>query len=371
MAATDEAIVTPDADPILDHAAEPIAPPPARRSRFFPAVVGGAVAAALGFGAAQFVPDGWPLQSTADLETRIAAQTAALSEAEAEIARLGAALVAVEARPAADPALADRVAALEAFPSPDDSRLEARMVALEQEFAAIAAMPADGSAASPAAIAAQSAAIAALQAEVAALKGSTGSAADITAAAEAAEAKLAEAEARAADLRAAAEADAAQSLARTSVRQIAVALETGGPFETALTAFDPAQVPDILAANALTGLPTVTDLQSNFPDAARAALDEALRADMGEGWSERVGSFLRSQTGARSTTPREGDDPDAVLSRAEAALAAGLVPDALALVADLPTVSQEAMANWVSSATLYLAGQEALDTLTAATGGLE
>ena len=369
MADTDTAAELADADAIPEITANaPPPPPPQRRSGVVPAVFGGAIAAALGFGAAQFVPGGWPVQSTATLEATLDTQKSALDDADARIAILSSALAELEARPAADTTLAGRVAALESRPAYDDTALTARIDAVEQSLSAIAALPADGSAASPAAIAAQAAALAALQAEVAALQGGAGNAADITAAADAAAAQLAEAAARAAELRASAEADAAQSLARTSLRQIAVALETGGPFETALSAFDPATVPDALTANAATGLPTLTDLQSTFPDAARTALDTALRADMGEGWGDRVTSFLRSQTGARSLSPRAGDDPDAVLSRAEAALSAGLVPDAMVLVAALPDVSQTAMAAWVASAQLYLDGQQALATLATTIG---
>lgn len=373
MADTDEATPVAHAAPV--DAAQPTAAaplsPPVRRSSVFPAVTGGAIAAILGFGAAQFVPDGWPLQSTAALEANLATQTTALATAQDQISRLAAALDAVEARPVGDPAIADRIAAIEQRPVPDDSSLTARLTAVEQGLAAVAALPTDGSAASPAALSAQAAALAALQTEVAALKAGAGNPADIAAAAEAAAAQLAEAEARAAELRTAAEADAAQAMARTALRQIAVAMETGGPFESAISAFADTELPAILTANARTGLPTLTDLQGSFSDAARQALNVALRADMGDGWTDRIGSFLRSQTGARSTTPREGDDPDAVLSRAEAALSAGSVTDVLALLAVLPQVSQDAMTDWSLAAQTYVAGQEALATLTAAMGAQE
>ncbi|MBV5276525.1 hypothetical protein JZU56_01410, partial [bacterium] len=68
--------------------------------------------------------------------------------------------------------------------------------------------------------------------------------------------------------------------------------------------------------------PSAQALQASFPDSARTALEAALRANMGESWSERVGNFLRTQVGVRSLTPRDGPDPDAILSRAEAALTA-------------------------------------------------
>ena len=61
-------------------------------------------------------------------------------------------------------------------------------------------------------------------------------------------------------------------------------------------------------------------------------------------------AFLRTQVGARSLEAREGDDPDAVLSRAEAALARGDIAAALDEIATLPAVGQDAMADWVALA---------------------
>jgi hypothetical protein len=369
MADTDTTNTFPEAEVILENPPSPAPPQPMPRRRSpFPAFLGGAVAAAFGFGVAQLVPDGWPIQSTAALETALATQSAALTAAEAEIARLSAEVAAVESRPSVDPETEARLGALESQPAFDAAPLDARLKTVEEDLARIVAMPSDGSAASPAALAAQASALAALQAEVAALKGSSGSAADITAAAEAAAAQLAEAEARAAELRTQAEADARQALSVASLRQLAVALETGGPFEAALAGISGAEIPAILSDNAALGLPTLSDLQAAFPDAARAALDVALRADMGDGWGDRLTSFLRSQTGARSTEPREGDDPDAILSRAEAALGNGLVPEAISLVGTLPEVVQPAMADWNAAAQTYLAGQEALSKLGLAFG---
>jgi hypothetical protein len=339
----------------------PITPPPPDRRSGVPAAIGGALAAAVGFGLAQVVPGGWPLQGTDAIEATLAEQAALIAEQQAELARLGAAL---DQRPAADPALSERIATLESAvpPAYDDTALADRVAALETRLTAVEALPADGSGAS-------AAALSALQADVAALRAGTGAGADVTAAAEAAEARLAEAEQRAAALRDAAEADAARAETRSALRQLDVALEAGGPFASALTTFDAASVPAVLADNATTGLPTMTDLQAAFPDAARAALEASLRANMGETWSERMGSFLRSQTGARSLTPREGDDPDAVLSRAEAILAEGRPADALAELGALPPEGQAAMADWSAKVTLHLAGLDAVQTLRAAVGG--
>ena len=85
-------------------------------------------------------------------------------------------------------------------------------------------------------------------------------------------------------------------------------------------------VPDALSAPAKEGVadPGVA-LRSSFAPAARTALADARDADKTTG----LVAFLQRQTGARSVTPQEGDSPDAVLSRAEAALAGGDVAAAL------------------------------------------
>ena len=97
-----------------------------------------------------------------------------------------------------------------------------------------------------------------------------------------------------------------------------------------------------------TGVPSLATLQDSFAEAARAALEAALRADMGDSWTDRAMSFFRTQTGARSLTPREGSDPDAILSRAEAALAKGDLVTTLAELDSLPEVARTAMADWRS-----------------------
>ena len=48
--------------PVVDVVPEPVAAPPVKRRRtVLPMVVGGILAAVLGFGLAQMVPHGWPL----------------------------------------------------------------------------------------------------------------------------------------------------------------------------------------------------------------------------------------------------------------------------------------------------------------------
>jgi len=343
------------------------------RSGFVPALLGGAIAAALGFGLSHFdVLNLPPDADTLALEAQITAQATETSALRDTFA----------AQPAPDPTLSDRVAALEAAPAPEPAPAvdlapleeafaasEKAIAAMESRISTLEQMPVGGDGVSPAALAAQTAALNALRADVEALKGSgTGIAAEIEAMAAEAQARVAEAEASAETLRAEAEALASAASARAALGRVQAALDTGMPFGAALTDLSGVEIPAVLIEAAEGGLPTLTMLRDTFPGAARAALEVSLQADMGDGWADRIGSFLRTTTGARSLTPREGDDPDAVLSRAEAALALGDIAGAVTELAVLPPEGQAAMAAWVGQANRRLTAAEAVVALAATLG---
>ena len=328
-----------DAEPAIIAPPEPpvtAPPPPAKPSGLWP-LLGGVVAAVIGFGAAQVVPAGWPLGAGGAVEQDVAAIKAQL----------------------ADTTLTEQVAALktsvDAMPVQTDlapvldrlSQLEARLSALETA-------PATGS-------------TTALAADVAALKstlatmgpGQAPSDALVKQASDAIAAQLAATETRIADLNAATTAIAT----RAAVRQIQAAIDSGSPYTSALADLKTASLDAVLTDNAATGFPTLAQVQASFPDAARAALEASLRANMGESWSDRVANFLRNQTGARSLTPREGNDPDAILSRAEAALTAADLPTALQEIAALPPEGVAALADWQAGCERRQAGIAAVAAL--------
>jgi hypothetical protein len=323
-------------------------PSPPRRSgagAFLGTVLGGALMFAAGFGLARIQPDLLPFVAAGpDLSATVAAQGQ-------EIAALTAALASPPAA-APDPALADRLAALEERlkAAPPAADLEARLEALESRPA-----PAGG---------ADPAAIEALRAEIAALKAGGPASAQANDLAAVAEARLAEVQAAAAALRAETEAATAATRRAAALTRVSAALESGAPFAAALADLG-GDVPPVLAQAADGGLPTLATLREGFPEAARLALDAAIQADMGASWTERVGNFLKVQTGARSLTPREGDDPDAILSRAEAAVATGDLPAALGEIAALPAPAQAAMADWTAAATARVQAAEAIAALAA------
>lgn len=163
----------------------------------------------------------------------------------------------------------------------------------------------------------------------------------------------------------AAAATAKVTTVRVAVSQLALALDNGGAFEATVANLASAgvDVPPVLANATKDGVPTLVKLQESFPMAARSSLAASVKATTGDGAINKIGSFFRSQVGARSLAPREGDDPDAVLSRAEAALGSGDIAGAIALIGALPDEGQAAMSDWVSSANMRMEAVEAVRVL--------
>lgn len=326
---------------------EPSPPPPppvkARRGGlgvFLGLVVGGALAAAIGFGAARYVvPEGWPFPGT---EPEVDPLVAIVEGQGGEISALGDRLAALEA----STAVADAVAALQADIGRLAERMNAGLADIEVTAARVEAMEArldaveklapEGSEAAQAAAEAYARELAALRemfaGELAALE------------AQQADAAVLEAEAQ----------EAARAAAgRAALTKVATALDTGQPFADALDELVQATgmaVPPELARLSATGAPTLAALQDAFPASARAAIEADIAAAVEDGSMSRTTAFFRTQLGARSLEPREGDDADAILSRAEAALRAGDIAGAVAEVATLPEAAKPAMADWVDLA---------------------
>lgn len=178
-----------------------------------------------------------------------------------------------------------------------------------------------------------------------------------------AEARIADAEAKIAGLDARAVEPGGASAAgnRFAIARLRAAVETGAPYSDVISTME--GVPPELADHARTGIPTLHALRQEFPGAARAAL-AASRSISGEGTAgDRIVAFLRHATNARSLTPREGDSVDAILSRAEAHVAEGDLPAALAELDSLPRAPRSALAGWVAKAEFRLAVMGAIDAL--------
>ena len=326
-----------DAPPAESIAADtPKVTPERKPSVILPLALSAIVSAGVGFGTAYLARSPAP-DSTA--------QTAALDDLARTNTDLAARIKALEDAPPPEP------------PAPIDlTPLEQRLGALEEQAAKmgdldVASLSGDAGAM----IAALRAEVARLQTEQQALAAQLATVQqDLTARMDAAEQA---AQTTKADLSAASTA----LLRKAAIARLRAALDAGAPFADALA--DIPDLPAALAEHAQTGIPNTASLTESFAPAARAALTASLQATTGEGWLDRIGTFLRTSTGARSLTPREGDDPDAVLSRAGAAVQAGDLATALAEIAKLPAEGQAELAAWVTLANQRIAAVQAISDL--------
>jgi hypothetical protein len=353
-------------DALADRPTESAPLTPVRRSgggAFLGFVLGGIVAAGTGFGLARMVPGGWPMQGTSALEAQIKAQEDSLAGLKAQLSDLA-------ARPVQDTTaeiatlkselekmIADSSAGIDPAPMIAEATgdIQASIVALDGRLTEIEKRPVGvaGAGVSSAAIAAYDRQLQDLRAQIAAQNGQGSDiAAQIEAIAADAKAQLAAAAQDAERLKAEAAAAVQTATTGAAMGRIRAAIEAGGPYAGAVADLMAlgVQIPPDIAGLAETGVPTLTDLQRSFPAVARDALSAALRAQTPTGWGDRLTAFLRTQTGARSLSPRDGTDPDAVLSRAEGLLADGDIAATLAELGTLPAAAKDVLAPWVTEA---------------------
>lgn len=339
----------------------PPAPPPAppARSGAIPLFLGGVAAAALGFVVARYaVPEGWPTPDPtpiAGLSEKVEDQAARIASLEERLAGVAASVSDLAGQPEPDlSGLRDALRAelLSAIPDAPDlsvvDDLESRIADLSAEIARLAESP---------------------EGQTPSLTGDELAAfrAELDAAVDDARSQIEAAQAEAARIEADAEAAATRATAEAALSRIAAALESGAAYGAALTsvAETGVEIPAVLAAGVDGGVPTLPALQDAFPDAARSALEASVLASDADSTVDRALAFLRAQTGARSLTPRAGDDPDAVLSRAEAAVRSGDLDTALAEISALPEAGVAAMSDWTAAAEARQATLAALSDLRA------
>lgn len=322
-----------DASPPVEEQSSTVAPTvgedqQGRRGGFGAAVLGGVVAAGIGVVASQFVfPDGLPFVQRADETGELASAVSNNS------AKLDDAIARLDALPAIDGGAVSAAVSAVGDLQEQIGALADTLSALEKRVSALEARPA----ASGGGVSAD------VENEISVLR----SALD-TQKGELAK-MLEEAQAKTQN----AEEVARQTMARAAMTRVLVALDSGAGFEDALSelkANTDISISSALSQTAVEGVPTVAELQSTFPEAARDAL-AAARSGSSEGG---IGNFLAKQLGARSVEPREGDDPDAVLSRAEAAIKDGRISDALGELDALPEIAQAPLADWTAQANLRL-----------------
>ncbi len=339
-----EAEPSQDAPPPSEEQTQPTEDQPAeaKRGGVVPMVIGGVLAAGIGFGAATYMQSqglllGADEEALAAVDARLAAQQDeidGLRAAQSDIAATAESAIAATADAKELEARIDGLSERVESVAQDVITLGARLTEAEKRPMS------DGLSAS--AIEAYEREVEELRAQVAA--------------------QLEEAEA----LKANSEQTARSTLVQAALTRVMAALDSGAPYEAALIDLANASgesAPAALAEPAAEGVATLPALIDAFPDAARAALAEARKVQGEEETGNRLGAFLKAQLGARSVTPQEGDDPDAILSRAEAALKDGDIDAALAEIDALPPESQAQMASWREAAETRAAALAAAEAL--------
>lgn len=344
-----------------------------RKGGFVPTLLGGVVAAALGYAAGAW-PD-LPFMGSKDVvEDPFVTQTNAALRGQAEqIAGLtaradenAAAIAAIDLGPVTS-AVSGIEGTLGGLQSSVDGLtaslggIETTVAGLSDGLAGLDARLTEiekaplKDAVSPETIAAYEREIEALKSDVAAQQAAVAEAQKAQLAAmEAAKAEIEGIAARARDAEASADTRARLAASRAALADVMTRARDGRPYDEPLAVLtgNGVDVPAALAEGAAAGLPLMGALISSFPEAARDALSAARAAGEGGADPGSVTGFLQRQLGARSVTPREGDDPDAVLSRAEAALQGGDLDVTLAELAKLPESAQTEMSDWVAKAQL-------------------
>ncbi|KJZ19340.1 COG4223 family protein [Loktanella sp. S4079] len=321
-------------EPVENKIAPPPSAAPARQSSgFFPLLIGGLIAGAIGYGVATITnPSADP-----ELTTKVAEQSAAIDGLRNQIADIQNSQLAQVQE--AQTNLAGRF-----------DEYEAQIASVAVRVDTLEAMPATAGGTLPSG---------AYQSELDALRAQIEDMAGI------AETRLETARAEAAAIEENAAAAARNAAGRAALARIQSALETGAPIGAALGDLEEAlgtAAPDALLA-AQDGVPTMQTLRDGFPEVARAALATARSEGVSGEEMSGFGAFLRDQFDVRSTAPREGNDADAVLSRAESAVSAGRLSDALAEIGGLPEVVRADMSEWLALAEARASAQAAIDML--------
>ncbi|WP_295133926.1 uroporphyrinogen-III synthase [uncultured Reyranella sp.] len=153
--------------------------------------------------------------------------------------------------------------------------------------------------------------------------------------------------------------------------RLSAAVESGLPFVTDLALLTPLAQGDakldestaVLQKYAQTGVASRPALVAEFPAVAKAALADDLADDS---FGERLLGKVRALVSLRRVgNDVEGDGTEAKLARAEAALEAGDLAKAVALVRTLPPQTARATAGWLSRAEANLTAKQATDQISA------
>lgn len=293
---------------------EPVRQSPPTSTLVASGIFGGLVALALA-GSMQYagiVPGIGPEQRT----EAPAIDTADLDALKADVARLAA----QPAAPATDPALAERIAALETSVASNNSALTADAAAVEALKTQL--------------VAAEQA-IESLRAEIASNKQALDQSTT----------RLTEAERKLEEPRS--DVEMARAIALAGLK---TAIDRGGPFLSELDALKSVS-PEDPAIAALTplasaGVPSRSDLARDFNQVAEDILAAINQPATGEGWTDRLLASARSLVKVRPVGNVEGETPEAVVARVENKLQNGDLKGAALEWDTLPEAGKQASSEF-------------------------
>ena len=296
-----------------------------------PAILGGLIAAAIGFGVAYYI---LPRPDPA-MDANVAANAEALVGLRSEVATVSEATQNIDLS-----SVTGEITALREEITGEIGGLSEQLAVFDDRLLTLEKQPSgDGTL--------QEAALQAYQAELDELR------AKVEDQASAAFEQLESTRVEAAAIEQAALDAARAAQMRAALAQVQTALNTGAPMVAPLEDLQAAMGDEALPA-ALTdvaeGVPTLSKLQADFPNAARLALADARAGGASGEETSAFGAFLREQLNVRSVAPREGDDADAILSRTQAAVSEGQLQAALDEIAGLPEAAQAKLSEWATLA---------------------
>jgi hypothetical protein len=322
-------------------------PPPApqiekRKGGFLPAVLGGIVAGGIGYGVAWYQFDYLPDETSGQI---VALQSQIDDLVEQAANR-------VDPQSLVETAIGSEISGLR-------SELEAQIAGLTDRLSEIEVAPRTDGTVATATFDEYRDEMIALRADVAAQEQR------IQELAEQAAAELETARTQAIQESEQARETVAEAARRVAIAQVQTALEAGLPFGDLLPELEQAtgaEIPNALS-NAANGVATLAELQESFAPIARETLAVSRAEGVAGEDGGSFGGFLRNMFDVRSVEPREGDDVDAILSRAENAVRTGRISDALAEIDALPDLAQSTMITWTRQAKKRMAAVNTLNEL--------
>jgi uroporphyrinogen-III synthase len=168
--------------------------------------------------------------------------------------------------------------------------------------------------------------------------------------------------------------DTASKLATTvvAVGQLSRAVGDGAPFIRELAAVkalggDDADIAEVAAAlqpYAASGIPTIAELRSTFPETANAIV-AAQPVTEGNAWTDKVIDRLASLVTVRRTGPGAiaAGGVDGIVAQAETALASGDLPSAIGALETLTGAPAQAANAWLGRARARVSAEQAMATL--------